>query len=305
MAITYIPNVGGSVIFLSIFSLLLIYQAWQLRYRAWSYSLAMILGILLEIGGYIARVQLRFGSFNTDVINLVFLAIGPIFFLQAIYLSASRVIGFFATVRFYPSLKWTNISLMFSSFIALAIEFIGGGIAGAANTTEVMNQGTQAMAAGLLLQGAMTISCAGLAINFGQMIRRENKSRNGSYDIEALAKVEKLAVCLALATLFIIIRTLFRATELCCGGIGVPAEDETRFVILESSMTTIGTILLTVIHPGTAFGRAWRNAGWEWGRKADPIEDKASSDESPVGASEKGGFEEIALDRKSPTFTHI
>jgi hypothetical protein len=63
----YDPTLIGNALFLAIFGLLLFVQALQLhRYRTWSFSCAMMSGLVLEIVGYLGRVQMHFNPFDPN-----------------------------------------------------------------------------------------------------------------------------------------------------------------------------------------------------------------------------------------------
>ena len=65
--IDYDPSLGGNAFFLAIFSLVLTIQAFQLwRYKTSSFSCSMMSGLVLEIVGYVGRVQMHFNPFQSN-----------------------------------------------------------------------------------------------------------------------------------------------------------------------------------------------------------------------------------------------
>lgn len=65
--VNYDPSLGGNAFFLAIFGLILVIQAFQgYKYRAWSYTGSMIGGLVLEIVGYLGRVQMHFNPFLSN-----------------------------------------------------------------------------------------------------------------------------------------------------------------------------------------------------------------------------------------------
>jgi hypothetical protein len=50
-------------------------------------------------------------------------------------------------------------------------------------------------------------------------------------------------------------------------------------MVLEGAMIVLAAGLMTVYHPGSAFGTAWPNAGWTWknGKKTEDVEESAGS----------------------------
>jgi hypothetical protein len=62
--IDYYPSLGGNIFYLSLFAISLIVQVAQgIVWRTWSYSIAMVLGLLLECVGYGGRVALSGNPF--------------------------------------------------------------------------------------------------------------------------------------------------------------------------------------------------------------------------------------------------
>lgn len=63
--IQYQPNLAGNILFIAIFALCLVVQiplGW--RYRTWGFFVAMFGGLILEIVGYVGRVQMHYDPFN-------------------------------------------------------------------------------------------------------------------------------------------------------------------------------------------------------------------------------------------------
>lgn len=64
-SVDYIPSLGGNVFYLLIFGAFLVIQLYfGIRYRTWTFLAALIGGLVLEIVGYIARVQMHFNPFQ-------------------------------------------------------------------------------------------------------------------------------------------------------------------------------------------------------------------------------------------------
>lgn len=65
---------------------------------------------------------------------------------------------------------------------------------------------------------------------------------------------------LALATITIFVRSVFRVAELKGGFHSSLANNQVLFMILEGAMIGIATLCLTVFHPGICFGGQWGEA---------------------------------------------
>jgi hypothetical protein len=63
--ILYIPSLAGNAFFLAIFLIiLLIHIGFGIHYRTWGVLIGMFCGLLLEILGYVGRVQMHYNPFK-------------------------------------------------------------------------------------------------------------------------------------------------------------------------------------------------------------------------------------------------
>lgn len=63
--ITYQPSLGANGFFLVCLAIMLVIQIFiGLKYRTWSFSIGMCGGLILEIVGYIGRIQLHYDPFQ-------------------------------------------------------------------------------------------------------------------------------------------------------------------------------------------------------------------------------------------------
>jgi len=62
--LSYLPSVGGNVLYAVLFVLFLLAQIFLgMRYRTWGFLAGMFIGILLEILGYIGRLMMHSNPF--------------------------------------------------------------------------------------------------------------------------------------------------------------------------------------------------------------------------------------------------
>jgi len=79
---TYLPTLPGNALFAGLFGIFVVGQLYLgIRHKIWGYMTAMVLGLLLEIGGYVARVLLHGKPFENNyfLIYLICLTIAPAF----------------------------------------------------------------------------------------------------------------------------------------------------------------------------------------------------------------------------------
>lgn len=63
----YVPSLAGNLIFVFLFAVVLIVQLFlSIRHKTWSYLVAMTGGLVLEIIGYVARVQMHSNPFTSN-----------------------------------------------------------------------------------------------------------------------------------------------------------------------------------------------------------------------------------------------
>lgn len=67
--IGYQPSLGGNVFYLVLFALMLVAQlVLGIRQRTWSFLVGMVGGLLLEIVGYVGRLQLHADPFSFNAL---------------------------------------------------------------------------------------------------------------------------------------------------------------------------------------------------------------------------------------------
>ncbi|CAM1507772.1 Fc.00g046200.m01.CDS01 [Cosmosporella sp. VM-42] len=178
--ITYQPSIAGNALFAALFGIMLLVQlSLGIRHKTWSYLVAMVFGLILEVVGYVGRIQLHDDPFNfnffieyvksifhskiqiadphTSARYLVCLTIGPAFLTAAIYITFARVV-----YSCDERLSWTRperISIIFMTcdFVCLVLQAAGGAITatsdGASQEAEAMRQtGVNIMISGLSFQ---------------------------------------------------------------------------------------------------------------------------------------------------------
>jgi hypothetical protein len=72
---------------------------------------------------------------------------------------------------------------------------------------------------------------------------------------------------LAISTIAIFIRSLYRVIELSGGFGGALANNQATFMVLEGPMVIIAVLAMTVFHPGMCFNGHWAAAGWRLRKK--------------------------------------
>jgi len=154
--------------------LLLAHCILGVSYRTWSFMAGMAVGLILEIGGYAARIAMHDDpfDFNTFVIQLVCLTIGPAFMTASIYLSLSRLIVIYGAhiAPFAP--KTYTYTFVACDVVSLILQATGGGLAASANTKADQDTGVDVMIAGLVFQVVSIALFISLSVNFWLRIKK-------------------------------------------------------------------------------------------------------------------------------------
>lgn len=65
--VRYLPTLGGNAAYAAIFALILVLQiGLGVRYRTWGFAVGMFAGLLLELLGYVGRIQMHSNIFDQD-----------------------------------------------------------------------------------------------------------------------------------------------------------------------------------------------------------------------------------------------
>lgn len=218
---------------------------------------------------------------------LICVTIAPVFFTASIYMTYSRIIIYYGPQlsRFSP--KTISITFMVADWIALILQAVGGAIADTADTETGMNGGTHILVAGLVFQVLSLILFMLVAGEYafkvrGDRSRRQaanwaagerntgtSKNRMRSFccgmDYPDSCEIIKLMMFLGLiiATILILIRSIFRVAELAKGFRSKLANEEIPFMILEGAVMILASTILMESHPGRFLTGKWKESGWE------------------------------------------
>ncbi|KAK4543649.1 hypothetical protein LTR36_005294 [Oleoguttula mirabilis] len=270
----YIPTYGGNLFFAVFFGVLLLPQlGLGIRYRTWGFMVGMIMGLVLEIIGYVARVQLHDSPFasNPFLMYLICLTIAPVFIAAAIYLCLTRIIMLYgrSLSRFAP--RTIAIAFMSADFLSLVLQSAGGGIADTADANSTEQIGVDIMIAGLVLQALSLAVFLVVVADFAWCCSKGNLNMDPEKQRIRNRPIFKVfMIGLILSTLFVLIRSIFRAAELWGGFNGALWNNEVDFMVLDGMMIALATICLTGLHPGLAFGGQWHTADWSLKTKKGP-----------------------------------
>ncbi|KAJ5950368.1 uncharacterized protein N7479_008781 [Penicillium vulpinum] len=165
----YAPDLVFSVEFCILFGVCSLIQLVQmLRWRLWSFSIAVIIGSSTEVIGYFGRIMLHKNAYSSAGFKtqLCTLTIAPAFWSAAIYLTLKHGVNVFGQQYSTLKAKWYPYIFVTCDIISLILQGIGGGLAAAAKTPHENDVGSNVMMAGIVWQVATLTVFGGMTGHF-------------------------------------------------------------------------------------------------------------------------------------------
>nr|POE50135.1 sphingoid long-chain base transporter rsb1 [Quercus suber] len=263
---TYIPNYGGNLFFTIFFAVFILPQiGLGVYYKTWGFMVGNVIGLVLEVIGYASRLSLRDNPFSKSAFlgYLIPVTIAPVFISAAIYLCLTRIIVVHGDHLSRVQPRIVAIAFMSSDFLSLLLQAIGGAITSSADTNSSRQTGVDIMIAGLLLQSISLGVFLIVVLDFALRARRGVMDMDATkFRVRNRTLFRAFLVTLLLATIAVLIRSIFRVAELWGGFEGPLWNSETDTLILDGAMIALAAVLLTLLHPGPAFNNEWDAAHW-------------------------------------------
>ncbi|KAK6344301.1 hypothetical protein TWF696_007941 [Orbilia brochopaga] len=256
----YAPQLGFNVALLALFSLstigFIVVGIWK---KTWGFLVAMTLGGLLEVVGYIGRVGGSSDPFDglggqSFMIQICCLTIAPACYAAGIYLCLARIVIAFGEDISRIKPRWYTYIFITCDFISLLMQSAGGAIASTADDDAGQTTGTNITIAGLSWQVFTMLLFMILCAEFAWRCYR----RRDEFDVQQAAlrrsrKFRYFLIALGAATVFIFVRCVYRVAEMTQGWGGALMSNETYFLTLEGLMVILAVLVLNVFHPGICF----------------------------------------------------
>lgn len=262
----YEPSIGANSFFAASFVICMIWQIiCGIRYKTWTYMIALGLGCLGEAIGYAGRIMLWNNPYNKlgFQIQICCLIFSPAFISAGIYLTLKHIVINFGErwSRLRPT--WYTRIFIGGDVLSLALQSVGGGIAASADrASSKQDLGTNLMIAGVIWQ---VVCLAFFGYFLAEYTIRTHHHRDElSPSAMSLFKDRKFryfmsAVIVAFIAIFT--RCVYRIPEL-TGGFGSELmRNEVEFIVLEGVMIVISVLVLTIWHPGYCFPAMGRTIG--------------------------------------------
>ncbi|ODV90245.1 hypothetical protein CANCADRAFT_24188 [Tortispora caseinolytica NRRL Y-17796] len=267
-------NLAGTILFGILTALHLVIGCYFFQ---WWFGTALVIGCALETTGYVARVVSHYHPWqiNPFLIQIICLTIAPAFMMGGVYNIVGKIVVIYGQ-NLVSHFKPATYSYVFIALdiVCLILQGAGGGMAAVAlQNYENIDPGTNIMIAGIALQVAVMVLFMLVSLLIYFRIRKASKAgyysakpKNApdvsSYKLypELLAHTRKpffkyFIIGTIIAVLFIFTRCVYRLFELGGGWRGHLMVEEGYFLVLDGLMLFLACLVLTVAHPGIAFGR--------------------------------------------------
>ncbi|KAK3943130.1 RTA1-domain-containing protein [Diplogelasinospora grovesii] len=276
----YRLSLAANAVFLALFCLsllgfMIVYAATR---RGLGFTIAFLLGIICEIIGYGGRIMSWENQWDENgfLMQICCLTIGPAFMAAGIYLCLRRIVYAFGpeNSRIAPEM-YTRIFIP-CDVISLVLQATGGGMASvASHNGDSVDTGDNIMIAGLSFQVLTLMVFMVCALDFGlNVLRRHRRYGADAFDQSATARrvrnskaFKGLLAALALSTICIFWRSVYRVAELSKGWDGPLMKREDLFIGFEGVMVIVACLVLNVFHPSLCFREMMEGAGGIRSRK--------------------------------------
>ncbi|KAH6874431.1 RTA1 like protein-domain-containing protein [Thelonectria olida] len=256
----YRPNPFANGFFAVFFAICFGIHIWLgLRFRTKGYAIALTIGCLALVLGYLARVAQYFRPFDAIPFQaqVCCLIIAPAFNSAAIYLMLKHIVELFGPKWSLLKPKQYTVIFVAADVISLLLQATGGALAVlAGENKDQLELGNNVMMGGIAFQVFTLTTFAMLAVLF--LVRRVRARPSNPLPTSALEtwhsiKFRWFLSGLVTAFTTIYIRCVYRIAEM-RGGWGNPLmRDQIAFIILEGCMILVATLAQTILHPGYFF----------------------------------------------------
>ncbi|KAI5479400.1 RTA-like protein [Pseudohyphozyma bogoriensis] len=239
----YTPSLVMAVIFLALYAVSgIIHTVQTFTKKCPKWMVVMVVACVLEVVGWGGRIWSRYdGAGNGYIMQICCLVIAPTFMSAALYMLLGQLIAVVAPHTSPLSAKQFKIVFIVADVFSLVVQAAGGGIAATASTPSLGDIGSNLMLAGIVIQLVVMVFFVAYGLYWGAF-------RAGQEWRVADRNLWFLVLGMALCSLGILIRGVYRTAELAGGFNGSLAENQTLF-LLDAVPITFSTFAINVFHP--------------------------------------------------------
>lgn len=264
----YRPSIAANATFVALFGISLIsfIVTFAVTRRAKGFTFAFTAGVILEVLGYAGRLMSSQNRWSQDgfMMQICCLTIAPAFLAGGVYLCLRRIVAAFGAEnsRLKPEM-YTRFFIP-CDVISLILQAAGGAMASISSQNAeggYDRTGDHIMMAGLAFQVFTLLVFMICSVDFGLNVwRRHKRLGDAAFDqSEAVRAVRGSFLfkgcvgALAVATVCIFWRSVFRVAELSEGWSGPLMARQDLFIGFEGVMIVVACFVLNVFHPSVCF----------------------------------------------------
>ncbi|OCK73117.1 sphingoid long-chain base transporter RSB1 [Lepidopterella palustris CBS 459.81] len=254
----YYPSLPANAFFCGFFVLISIVQlALGIRYRTWTFMLALLLGTASESVGYIGRIIMHSNPFSSAgfTTQICCLIIAPAFISAGIYLTLKHLVYAFGTEFSRLRPEWYTWIFITCDIFSLVLQGAGGGIASTASNNQTMlDVGSDLMLAGIVFQVVVLFFFGYFLVEYFVRVYSHRLSLTSyAISLSHATRFQLFITGVTVSYVCILTRCIYRIPEMSGGWRNPIMQNENEFIVLDGVMITIAAAALTVFHPGYCF----------------------------------------------------
>ncbi|OAP54313.1 hypothetical protein AYL99_11414 [Fonsecaea erecta] len=298
----YYPSIGANAFFVAFFAMCGAFQLlFGIRYKTWTYLIAMLLACVDQSLGYVGRVILHHNPFDSIgfEIQICCLILGPAFNSAAIYLVLKHITLVFGPEYSKIKPNWYTWIFITGDLISLVLQAIGGGMAATADDNQSQQDtGDDLMMAGIAWQVVTLFFFGGAASWY---VFRRWRAHNEPLSAEASGflndrKFRLFVYGFIITYVAIVIRCIYRIVEMAGGWASPVMQFEPAFIALDGCMVVIATLVQTAFHPGFCFPRL--SSGYIPPRSSSIVSAAAPKEYNPPSMPSTPPDESVEVERE-------
>ncbi|KAL3469571.1 RTA1 like protein [Aspergillus californicus] len=265
----YTPNQAAAALFVALFFLTTVYHVYQIfRSRTW-YFTAFVLGGIFQLIGYSTRIASHDYKESIPLysIQTILILLAPPLYAASIYMVLGRLVTFLNAEKLsVVSVKWMTKIFVTGDVIAFLMQAAGGGIM-SSGTASSYEMGENITVGGLAVQLAFfsvfVVTCGIFHYRIRQTPTREVAALSARLREEKKrGGWEGILVGLYLASVLILVRSIFRLVEYVQGNDGYLISHEAFAYVFDAALMFLTMVVMNVCHPSRVLvgGRGKRDA---------------------------------------------
>ncbi|KAJ6191037.1 hypothetical protein N7519_001058 [Penicillium mononematosum] len=254
----YTPSLVAAIIFIVLFVLATAYHLYQVvRTRFWYFTI-FVVGGAFQIIGYICRALAHNDKENIPIysVGTIMILLAPPLYAASIYMTLGRLIVHLdaENLSLVP-VKWLTAIFVTGDVIAFVMQAAGGGIM-ASGTLSAMTTGEHITIGGLAVQLVFFSVFIVASSIFHYRIR--NNPTEKSVGRSRTSTWEAVMAGLYVASILILVRSIFRLIEYAQGNNGYLISHEVFMYVFDSMLMFFAMVAMSIFHPSKVLAQPSR-----------------------------------------------